>query len=484
LGDPDAATDIWGSEDEDDPEPDADASLLLGTDARSHVESRAESSEVEFASMTHEDDEDVSGPPSPHDTGGSISDGSTPVLTEGIALSLSTTASEVSVQEHEQVGAKTVPSEQPTTMDIDEDASAREQLSEPLDSAVSSAPGSPNPSVSAQVGAKTVPSEQPTTMDIDEDVSSREQLSEPLDSAVSSAPGSPSPSVFVHEDVNAVSTPSTPATKGYREASEYSLRASRTQSSLSLPHSDDLPWLHPSPPEPTTPPPFPETYVSAPTSDEQSPLTVQGGNSAQPNGRQPIAVPSPNSVTHRDAETPAPGDVEVSGDHAQAPNGHQPTSTDVNEVSESVTPAVLPVKAILPDALGDDSEDVKPSEDMDERITDTGPVVEMGNRDPDLVTVPSEHDLPEQPVDRGEAEAANTADFPDAEEEVIAELPVAPHLVDFAATYVDWDPTAKITAPFLLRGNLRPYQQAGLEWLASLHINNLNGILADEMGLG
>ncbi|BGP22345.1 swr1 complex component [Rhodotorula toruloides] len=38
--------------------------------------------------------------------------------------------------------------------------------------------------------------------------------------------------------------------------------------------------------------------------------------------------------------------------------------------------------------------------------------------------------------------------------------------------------------PFLLRATLRPYQQAGLEWLASLYTSGVNGILADEMGLG
>ena len=41
-----------------------------------------------------------------------------------------------------------------------------------------------------------------------------------------------------------------------------------------------------------------------------------------------------------------------------------------------------------------------------------------------------------------------------------------------------------LRTPFLLRGTLRPYQQAGFEWLASLYTNNVNGILADEMGLG
>ncbi|EIW75356.1 hypothetical protein CONPUDRAFT_66003, partial [Coniophora puteana RWD-64-598 SS2] len=39
-------------------------------------------------------------------------------------------------------------------------------------------------------------------------------------------------------------------------------------------------------------------------------------------------------------------------------------------------------------------------------------------------------------------------------------------------------------APLLLGGVLRPYQQSGLEWLASSHSNLLNGKLADEMGLG
>lgn len=57
---------------------------------------------------------------------------------------------------------------------------------------------------------------------------------------------------------------------------------------------------------------------------------------------------------------------------------------------------------------------------------------------------------------------------------------------------VDWDDRqgqegdigSRVRQPFLLRGTLRPYQQAGLEWLASLWSNNMNGILADEMGLG
>ena len=48
------------------------------------------------------------------------------------------------------------------------------------------------------------------------------------------------------------------------------------------------------------------------------------------------------------------------------------------------------------------------------------------------------------------------------------------------------DPATRhmVAQPSLLRGNLRSYQHAGLDWLASLHRNGTNGILADEMGLG
>lgn len=38
--------------------------------------------------------------------------------------------------------------------------------------------------------------------------------------------------------------------------------------------------------------------------------------------------------------------------------------------------------------------------------------------------------------------------------------------------------------PHLIRGILREYQHDGMDWLAGLYSNNINGILADEMGLG
>lgn len=71
-----------------------------------------------------------------------------------------------------------------------------------------------------------------------------------------------------------------------------------------------------------------------------------------------------------------------------------------------------------------------------------------------------------------------------ADEEIETEASIPAYLRPYAATPVEWDFQQKIKPPLLLRGNLRPYQQAGMEWLASLHMNNVNGILADEMGLG
>lgn len=55
---------------------------------------------------------------------------------------------------------------------------------------------------------------------------------------------------------------------------------------------------------------------------------------------------------------------------------------------------------------------------------------------------------------------------------------------DTAETVEDLGARARVPIPSLMRGTLRSYQHAGLDWLASLYRNRTNGILADEMGLG
>ncbi|XP_035893158.1 probable global transcription activator SNF2L1 [Anopheles stephensi] len=46
------------------------------------------------------------------------------------------------------------------------------------------------------------------------------------------------------------------------------------------------------------------------------------------------------------------------------------------------------------------------------------------------------------------------------------------------------DGTEFTESPSFIKGTMRDYQVRGLNWLISMHKNNLNGILADEMGLG
>ena len=89
-------------------------------------------------------------------------------------------------------------------------------------------------------------------------------------------------------------------------------------------------------------------------------------------------------------------------------------------------------------------------------------------------------------VTPAELEADETTAVPeDFEDEEVEDLSMIPHyLKPYAVAPVEWDSESQVKPPVLLRGMLRPYQQAGLEWLASLHVSNLNGILADEMGLG
>ncbi|KAL0955645.1 hypothetical protein HGRIS_001875 [Hohenbuehelia grisea] len=113
-------------------------------------------------------------------------------------------------------------------------------------------------------------------------------------------------------------------------------------------------------------------------------------------------------------------------------------------------------------------------------------------KSPSISEAPVVVDAPSKSIERASTEQTVDPDHVEEEqqgmeviEEEAEEEPEIPeYLRPYAVAPVKWDPQEKIKPPILLRGILRPYQQAGLEWLASLHANNLNGILADEMGLG
>jgi non-specific serine/threonine protein kinase len=55
---------------------------------------------------------------------------------------------------------------------------------------------------------------------------------------------------------------------------------------------------------------------------------------------------------------------------------------------------------------------------------------------------------------------------------------------DLIKRYEQFEKIQKLPPPSMLKGKLRDYQQAGLEWLAFLNDFHFGGILADDMGLG
>lgn len=142
-------------------------------------------------------------------------------------------------------------------------------------------------------------------------------------------------------------------------------------------------------------------------------------------------------------------------------------------------------------------------------LADEGNVEQKPSRNGDLmITGPRELDLRPQPTPATYDSETERPDFPSSGEgqpvpDTESATPVADdddasvvgdefeedariprYLKPYAVAPVEWDSTAVIKPPALLRGILRPYQQGGLEWLASIHSRNLNCILADEMGLG
>ncbi|KAG7449980.1 uncharacterized protein BT62DRAFT_963532 [Guyanagaster necrorhizus] len=149
---------------------------------------------------------------------------------------------------------------------------------------------------------------------------------------------------------------------------------------------------------------------------------------------------------------------------------------------QSAAPAIdLPSCETQVEGTIDTLDEVSPQSALDEKM-------EVNGADPFANAISDETCPCETNTDAGvngtEPHAA-PRDEPEEEEQELPKLPIIPeYLKPFAVAPVEWDADAPIKPPLLLRGVLRPYQQTGLEWLTTLHRNNLNGILADEMGLG
>ena len=162
-------------------------------------------------------------------------------------------------------------------------------------------------------------------------------------------------------------------------------------------------------------------------------------------------------------------------------------ATDVHEMpscSHSSLPATKMISAHSPDAV------LKLREHHVDPIATPSAALHP-SQSITVEDLPTEDDGEEIPTNSGEQlDTTNGGSSGDCDQDVDAiedserAASIAEYLKPFAVAPVDFDTDEKVRAPILLRGTLRPYQQSGLEWLASLHSNNLNGILADEMGLG
>lgn len=103
-----------------------------------------------------------------------------------------------------------------------------------------------------------------------------------------------------------------------------------------------------------------------------------------------------------------------------------------------------------------------------------------GSEEPELGGYPNGDFSVDSPREEAKRDATDGSSEDEDEDDVDADVDI-PSLAQLVSVGED-DDTLK--PPFLLRGTLRPYQQAGMEWLVSLYLNEHNGILADEMGLG
>jgi helicase SWR1 len=213
-----------------------------------------------------------------------------------------------------------------------------------------------------------------------------------------------------------------------------------------------------------------EDSVSSPTTSLLLPHSPPDESNAAMGGTQPhVLVQTPAEADSEMAANGIWGQIDGSGKFEavkpilvkQNEQDLEPPSSDAPWSIELIEDPTSPIEP--EPEVADGEKTPEPPDRVDEQAT-----LPAGD-DNDQPTAPSDQDVRQD----------------DADEHVGEEdWSIPEYLKPYAVAPVEWDFESKVRPPALLRGILRPYQQAGLEWLASLHTNNLNGILADEMGLG
>ena len=430
-----------GEESEEYPEDgeDDDVALLLGTEMHGASRSRAPSSEAETESLVVEDEAVHPHLPSLGDTPPSTSDSflDPPLTNDDIGISLFAAPSQVVPDDHSTTGAKTIPS--PISIADDSRESVDKQDIAPGHTALER----------HRLDTSSMTTNYKSVVPVGEMVSSDE----------------------VHPR------------KGYRMSTSPAGSHHTMSDTTSPPPADSI--LPPSPSELASPhsrPPGPSNGSSAtPTSGSVVPSNAEAEYRPELNGRSSVPVRLSNGVIiYHDSDAPssfeAARHILPPSEASKDLNGHlSDTGLGITTETSNVTPTKETIPSVDTEAAETDKvDDVEPSARLS---------VDRRSKSPPSMELPTAM----QSEMEAEVEAASAASSPDldGEEDITDdESRIAPHLRDFAATPVDWDPSCKVNPPFLLRGTLRPYQHSGLEWLASLHTNGLNGILADEMGLG
>lgn len=192
-------------------------------------------------------------------------------------------------------------------------------------------------------------------------------------------------------------------------------------------------------------------------------------------------------------------DTTMDDDHSSAT-----PAIEASAPSETTTPAPdLTAEEVEAEAMSEfGSEGDEAREDEDEQLEEAMEAEEAGaaSDDSEMDGLAEDADMPIEELMRkygygpADASAAGVADAPAPddsvpltngnhieeidEDEVQSETAQSPAPAEEEEEEEDELPVEKVAnirPPFLLRGSLRPYQQAGLEWLASLYTSGVNG---------
>ncbi|KAL4869650.1 hypothetical protein BDV12DRAFT_167379 [Aspergillus spectabilis] len=192
----------------------------------------------------------------------------------------------------------------------------------------------------------------------------------------------------------------------------------------------------------------------------------------------------PTGPTKKDSSTPT---IDAVSPALETPPMETfPTDNETPLVEKNALPEdeALVVKKPSPSADGLPLVEIQPNEVdmMDVPSIEYSPAVEIPKKRSE--DIPGNHEQHEPNLSRAassEASPGTVATKPSEPESVSSyEPPAEKH----AQASESPGPGLKTPIPHLLRGTLREYQHFGLDWLAGLYTNHINGILADEMGLG